>query len=122
CGLGDAVSMKSENLDAVVGVAGEVSAPTRVARSPVGRTEYARRLARLAPCCDEFPVLGKLHDTVIGGPAMAIRHVNVAVGRDDDAARTIQVARGIAGHAGFTEGHQDLALGAELDDHGALSV
>src|SRR5215468_1411247 len=76
----------------------------------------------LAPRGDELAVLSEFHDAVIGGSAVTVGDVDVAIGRNNDAARPIQKGGAIAGHSGFAQGHQDLTLRAEFDQHGALAV
>ncbi len=53
---------------------------------------------------------------------MAVADKNVAIGRNHDAACAVEVALGVAGHAGMAECHQHLARRAELDHDAAFAV
>ena len=82
----------------------------------------ARRLAVLAPCRDQCPVLGEFHDAIVGADAVAVADIDVAVGRDDDGAGAAQLARRVAWHSGLADRHQHLTARAELDQIGALAI
>src|SRR5262245_47137967 len=85
----------------------------------MGGIEFAWPLAVLAPSRDEVPILGELHDAVIGPNSMSIGDVNISVGcRDDGADR----AEEFLPSAGFAQNHQYFALATKLDEIGALAV
>ena len=77
----------------------------------------------LAPGLDELAVLGELHDPRIGVAAVSVGDEDVAIGRDQDVGGCVE-DRGcvVAGDAGLAQGHQHLAVRAELDDRVALAV
>ena len=78
----------------------------------------------VAPGLDELAVRGELHDPGIGVAAVSVGDEDIAVGRDQDVGGRVQeiVALVVAGDAGLAQGHQHLAVRAELDDRVALAV
>ena len=77
--------------------------------------ELARRRALLAPGLDELAVLGELHDARVGVAAVSVGDEDVAVRRDDDGGRRVEVSGPLPGDAGLAERQQQLAVGAELE-------
>ena len=63
------------------------------------RVEVPCSFAVFAPCRDEFPILGELHNAVIGPCAMPVGDEDVASGRDDDRAPRRQMFRAVTGHS-----------------------
>ena len=82
----------------------------------------ARRGALLAPGLDELAVARKLHDARIGVAAMAVADEDVAVGRDEDRRRRVELVVAGAGDAGLAERQQELAVRAELEHLLALAA
>src|SRR5262249_20200503 len=60
--FGNELAVRLENLNAVVGAIGDIDSSHRIEGDAVRRVEFARPLAVLAPCGDEFPVLGEFDD------------------------------------------------------------
>ena len=69
-----------------------------------------------------LPSLGELHDPRIGVAAVSVGDKNVAIGRDQNCGRRVELVRAAAGDAGLAERHQHLAVRAELEDLVALAV
>ena len=91
----------------------------------VRRPELARPGSRLADGSEELPVLVEHRDAPdqirSGHVGMALCHVHVTIRRvGHDVSRVGQGFRRISPHAGFPQRHEDLAFGAELDDHASL--
>src|SRR5262249_36451584 len=120
--LGDESPVGVENLDTAVNTVSDIEASGRIKRDAMRCVELALCRPVSSPRLDEFAVLGELHNPVVGGTAVAVRDVDVAIGRDHDVGGTIEHILAVAGHAGFADGHQNLSLGTEFDQYGALAV
>src|SRR5262245_24850445 len=62
--LGDEFAVLIEHLDTIVAAVGDEHAAGAVHNHRVKAVEFARSLAVLSPCLDEFPVLRELHDAL----------------------------------------------------------
>ena len=112
---GDEVAVLVEDLHPVVAAVGDEDVALRAADGDVvGLVELAGSVAGAAPGLEEPAVAGELQHAVVG--AVPVGDEDVAVGRNGHAGRPVEGIRAAAGHAGFAERHQYLALGAELED------
>ena len=89
--FGDEFTVRLENLNTVVSAVGHIDPSRRIERDAMGCVDLARRRAVLAPSDDEFPIVGELHDAVIGPGAMPIADIYVTIRRDDDRARLAEL-------------------------------
>ena len=111
---GDEVAVLVENLHPVVAAVGHVHVPAGAADGDVvGLVELAGIRSGAAPRLDEAAVLRELHDPVVS--AVAVRHEDVAVGRNRHAGRPTERVRTVPGHAGPADRHQHLARGTQLE-------
>ena len=102
-----------EDLDALVLAVGDVDVAFRVEADGVGQVELALAGPLAAPGEEKLAGPVELHDA---GVAVAVGDVDVAVWGEGDVGRLVEVALVLAGHVLFAEGHQHLAVGAELND------
>src|SRR3954471_6431015 len=120
--LGEKFPVGIEDLHPAVDAIGDKHAARGIDGDAMGRIKLTLRLAVLAPRLDELAVLGKLHDAVVRVAAMAVGHEDVPVGGDHHIGRPVERVLTITRHAWLTDGQEDLALGAELDQHGTFAV
>src|SRR6185503_3041090 len=119
----DELPILIEYLDAAVAAVRDENAAARVDRDAVRRIEFTWSRSTLAPRLDELAVLRELHDAIhrdVGD--VAIGDEDVAVLRDGDVAWPAEDIVAAAGNASLAERHQQLAVGAELEDLVALAV
>src|ERR1022692_1849746 len=85
--------------------------------------ELAVLRSMAAPLLDELSIFRELHDSGIPASGiMAVRNENIAIRSDGDGVGLIEGVWAIAGDAGLTEGHQDLAIRTEFENLLALAV
>src|SRR3984893_13916331 len=112
--LAQVVAVRREYLDALVRPVGDVELALGVEGDAVRQVELALAMARRAPRLDEPSVAGK---AVHAGVAVAVGHVNVAVGVGDHLGRMIERAgRALRQPVGNVAGVGMLAALAELQD------
>ena len=90
CPLGQEVAVLIEDLNPVVVAIADEQPALRVHRERVRLIEFVGARAVLAPCLDELAVLRELEQVIVAG-AVAFGHEDVAVGRDEDGVRLIEV-------------------------------
>src|SRR5439155_4075310 len=114
--LRDELAALIEHLDALVAAIADVEPPLRIDGDAVRLVELSRLGPLAAPPSDELAVLRVLDYPRVG--ALAVGDEDVAVLRDDQIGHAVErVARLIvAGDALAAERHQQLAVGAELED------
>ncbi len=86
------------------------------------RIELAWPGALLAPGLDEPAIARKLHDARVGIATVPIADEDVAVGRNEDRRRRVELVGTGAGDAGLAERQQELAVRTELEDLVAFAV
>src|SRR5262245_9312738 len=97
-----------EHLDTVVAAVGDEHAARAVHHHRVKAVEFARSLAVLSPCLDEFPVPGELHDALVGvGTAVAVCDEDVSIRRLDDVGGGVEGVGTAAGVSWFAEREDD---------------
>src|SRR5215475_4533133 len=104
--FGDKLAVRLEDLNTIVSAVADVDASLGVKCDAMRSIEVALPLAVPAPCCDEFSILGKLHDTVIGPNAMPVGYVNISIGCYDDGADGAEEFAAVAWHARLAQDHQ----------------
>src|SRR5580700_10956096 len=124
------VAIRREYLDALVGPVGDVELAVRVERDAVRQVELALAMARRAPRLDQPSVAG---EAVHAGVAVAVGHVNVAVGVADHLGRVIERPRcafrqpvgnvaGVGMDAALAERQQRLAVQGERLRHRVAAI
>jgi len=111
--LVDKLPRAVEDLHARVAAVADVDAPARVRRDAVRQVELAAPGSGPAPLEQEPPVGRELRHA---GVAVAVAHVEGAVGQHGHVGRHVEVRAVFAGHAALAEGPQELPLVAELED------
>src|SRR5258708_1624359 len=120
--LGDELAVLIEDFDAVVAAVGDEQAAGRIHRQRMRQGKLPLAAAPLAPCGDELPFFGELHDPRIGVTAMAVADEHIAIGADEHIRRSIERVGTGAGNAGRAKGHEHLALWAELEHSVPLAL
>ena len=82
----------------------------------IGELPGGRSWTGTAPLAEELPVTRELHHAVVAALAVAVQHVDLSGGRDQDVGGAIEAVRLVPPHPGDPQGHEDSALGAELEN------
>src|SRR5580704_14713500 len=120
--LGDEFSILIEDLDAIVRPVGDEQPARRIHGQPVGDVELALPGAVVAPGGEEFAVARVFDDAVVGLVAMAVGNENIAVRRDLDVGRYVELVIAIAGNARLADRHQQASIGTELQSRCAPAI
>src|SRR5450631_1238840 len=88
----------------------------------MGDVELALSRAVVAPGGDEFAIARIFDDAVVGLVAVAVGDEDVAVRRDHDVGRAVELVIAIAGNAWLADRHQQSAIGTELQSRCAPAI
>ena len=113
---GQELAVLVEELDAIVRPIGDEHAASPIDRDCVERAELAGCVPGLSPGLDELPVLRVLHDAVVAVDLVPVGDEDISVRSDGHGAGRREVILIVPRHACFPEGHQQLAVRAELED------
>src|SRR5580704_5728840 len=112
--LGDEFSVLIENLHAIVRPVGDVKPARRIHSQPMGDVELALSRTMVAPGLDEFAVARIFDDAVVGLVAVAVGDEDIAIRRDYDVGRAVELVIAIAGDARLADRHQHPPIGTEF--------
>ena len=116
---GDEIAVLVEDLDAIILTIGDVHIPLGTADvDVVGFPEVAGFRPHVPPLLDELAVRRILHDAgaVQRVTGMAIRHKNIAIGRNGNSGRPVKRIGPVPGHAFTADRHQHFARRTYLED------
>src|SRR5262249_26645974 len=120
--LREEFSILVENLDTVVGAIAYEDPSFRIHGDSVWSIKLAGAGSFLSPGLDEGSIFGEPHDAGVAVAAVSVGDKDIAIGSHKHVGRLVEGVVALTGNSGLTQGQQNPAFRAELEQLMPLAV